>query len=464
VRHGSLIAILLATLAASAVPTRAVSQTLSPYQRGVPAGSPTAEPLALTAVDAVKRALEHNLGLILADERVGEANGARLRALSELLPNSFGRLSATSQKINLEAFGFPLPAGFPAVVGPFGVYDARVFVSQSVFDLYLKNDARKEAHNLQAARFDDKNARDIVVLVSFNAYSAANAASARLDAARAQVETAQALARQAADLKENGLVAGIEVLRADVQLDTARQRLTAAQTEFERSKLQLARIIGLPLGQAFTLAEPIRETPFLEDITLAQAVERAYGLRGDYQAALERVRAAEANLRAIAGENKPSVRVTADYGPIGLTPADAVPTYNVTGAVNIPIFEGGRTRGRLAEAEAALRGRRAEADDVKGGVYYDVQNAFLDLKSGREQLQVATRTRDLAAAQLTQARDRFAAGVASNIEVVQAQEAVALASDQYIAAILTSNLAAGNLVRALGMAEDIARQYIGGIR
>jgi outer membrane protein TolC len=464
VRHGSLIAILLGTLAVSAVPSRAVSQTLGPYQRGVPTGTPTAEPLALTAVDAVKRALEHNLGLILADERVGEANGARLRALSELLPNSFGRLSATSQKINLEAFGFPLPAGFPAVVGPFAVYDARIFISQSVFDLYLKNDARKEAHNLQAARFDDKNARDIVVLVSFNAYSAANAASARLDAERAQVETAQALARQAADLKENGLVAGIEVLRADVQLDTARQRLTAAQTDFERSKLQLARIIGLPLGQAFTLAEPIRETPFLEDITLEQAVERGYRLRSDYQAALERVRAAEANVRAIAGENKPSVRVTADYGPIGLTPADAVPTYNVTGAVNIPIFEGGRTRGRLAEADAQLRSRRAEAEDVKAGVYYDVQNAFLDLKSGREQLQVATRTRDLAAAQLTQARDRFAAGVAGNIEVVQAQEAVALASDQYIAAIFTSNLAAGNLVRALGMAEDVARQFIGGRR
>ncbi len=463
-RHGSLIAILLGTLAASAVPARAISQTLSPYQRGVPTGTPTAEPLALTVADAVKRALEHNLGLLLAEERAGEANGARLRALSELLPNSYGRLSAASQKINLEAFGFPLPAGFPAVVGPFGVYDARVFVSQSIFDLHATNDARKEAHNLQAARFDVKNARDIVILVSANSYSAAIAAGARLDAARAQVETAQALAQQAADLKENGLVAGIEVLRADVQFDTARQRLTAAQTDFERSKLQLARIIGLPLGQVFALSDPIRESPFPEDITLEQAVQRAYGARGDYQAALERVRAAEANVRAIAGENRPSVRVTADYGAIGLTPADALSTYNVTGAVNIPIFEGGRTRGRLAEAEAALRGRRAEADDVKAGVYYDVQNAFLDLKSGREQLQVATRTRDLAAAQLTQARDRFAAGVAGNIEVVQAQEAVALASDQYIAAIFTSNLAAGNLVRALGMAEDIARQYIGGVR
>ena len=462
-RSGSLVVILLVALAGSAVPSRAASQTLSPYQRGVPSGSPTAEPLALSMADAVRRALEHNLGLILAQERLGEASGARLQALSELLPNANGRLSASRQKINLEAFGFPLPAGFPAVVGPFNVYDARVFVSQSVFDLRALNDARAEAHNLEAARFDVKNAREIVVLVSANAYSHAVATSARLDAARAQMDTAQALARQAADLKQSGLVAGIEVLRADVQVDTARQRQTAAQTDFEHAKLQLARIIGLPPGQAFTLADPIRESPF-PDVTLEQAVERAYQSRGDYLAALERVRAAEASLRAIDGELMPSVHVTADYGGIGLAPSDARATFNVTGAVNVPIFQGGKTRGRRAEAEATLRSRRAEADDVKAGVYYDVQNAFLDLKSGREQLQVATRTRDLAAAQLTQARDRFAAGVAGNIEVVQAQESVALASDQYIGAVFTSNLAAGNVIRALGMAEEIARQYLGGIR
>jgi outer membrane protein TolC len=463
VRDVSVIPVLLAALAGSVAPARVAAQTLSPYQRSAPAGTPTAEPLALTVADAVRRGLEHNLGLILAEQRLDESGGARLRALSDLLPNANGRVSASRQKVNLEAFGFPLPAGFPPVVGPFNVYDVRVFVSQSLFDLHALNAARSETHNVEAARFDVKNARDIVVLVSANSYSAAVAAAARLGAARAQVDTAQALQRQASDLKDNGLVAGIDVLRSQVQLDTARQRVTAAEADFERSKLQLARIIGLPLGQAFTLDNQIRETPFPE-MTLDQAIELAYRSRGDYQAALERVRAADANRRAIAGELVPSVHVTADYGDIGLTPSGAKTSFNVTGAVNVPIFQGGRTRGRLAEADAQLKSRQAEAEDVKAGVYYDVQNAFLDLKTGREQLQVATRTQELAAAQLTQARDRFAAGVTGNIEVVQAQEAVALASDQYIAALFTSNLAAGNLVRALGTAEEIARQYIGGIR
>ena len=464
VKHAS--PTLLLACAVAVLPSAARSQTLSPFQRGVPSGSPTAEPLALTEADAVKRALEHNLGLILAEQRVNESGGARFRALSELLPYVNGRLSASRQQVNLEAFGFPLPPGFPPVVGPFNVYDARVSLSQSVVDLHAINEARAEAHNLDAARFDVKNARELVILVSANAYSQAVAAAARVDAVRAEVETAEALARQAADLKQSGLVAGIEAAKLSKEAAEAlatHQRQTASQTMLDRSKLQLARIIGLPPGQAFTLADEIKPAEF-PDITVEQAVERAYGARGDYQAALARVRAAEATERAITGELLPSVRVTADYGQIGLSPAEARTSYNLTGAVNIPVFQGGRTRGRLMEAQATLRSRRAEAEDLRAGIYYEVQSAYLDLNAGREQLQVATRTRELAAAQLTQARDRFAAGVAGNIEVVQAQEAVALASDQYIAALFTSNLATGNLVRALGMAEEAARQYLGGIR
>lgn len=446
-----------------AVAPAARAQTLSPYQRGVPGGTATTEPLALTLADAVRRGLEHNLGLLLAEQRVNRAGGARWRAMSELLPNLQGRLTATREQVNLKAFGFPLPEGFPAVVGPFNVFDARVFLTQSVFDAHAINDARAEAHNVEAARFDVKDARDIVILVSANAYTRALAAGALVEATRAQLQTAEALFQQATDLKQSGLVAGIDVLRAEVQRDTARQRVTAARADFDKVKLQLARIVGLPLGQAFTLADSIRPVAF-PDITFEQALERAYTGRGDYQAALERVRAAEANRAAAAGEARPSVRLTADYGDIGLSVAESHGSFNVTGALHVPIFQGGKTRGRVMEAEADVGSRRAEAEDLKAGIYYDVRTAFLDLQAGQEQLQVAARARDLAASQLAQARDRFAAGVAGNIEVVQAQEAVALATDQYINALFTSNLAVGNLVRALGAADDVVRQYIGGVR
>ncbi len=435
----------------------------NPFQGGVPTGTATSDPIVLSIGDAVNRALEHNLGVLISDQASEQARGARWVALSQLLPNISGRLSESREKINLAVFGFPLPPGVPAVVGPFNVFDARVSVTQSVFDLSAINDARAAAHDAAAARHSYQSARDLVVLVAANVYLQAIAASARADSARAQVETAQALYTQAVDLKQNGLIAGIDLLRAQVQLNTEQQRATATRNDFEKAKLQLARVAGLPIGQTFTLSDQIPYAP-VPEMTLEQALDRAYKGRPDYQAALERVQSAEASRAAAAAGALPSVRVTADFGGIGLTPGDARATFNVTGALNVPIFEGGRTRGRLLEADAEFRRRRAEADDLKGAIYYDIRTAFLDLRATGEQLDVAARTRDLAAAQLAQARDRFAAGIASNIEVVQAQEAVTLASEQYIAGLYSYNVSKTALARGLGSAEEAVRRFLGGSR
>jgi len=302
-----------------------------------------------------------------------------------------------------------------------------------------------------------------VINVAGNLYVQALAASARADAARAQQQTAQTLYTQAVDLKQNGLVAGIDVLRAEVQLSTQVQRSTIAFNELEKAKLQLARAIGLPLGQGFTLDPALPDLP-AADLSTEDAVNRAYKARPDYQAALERVRAAEAERQAVIGDAQPSLKVTADYGDIGLSPGDSHGTFSVAGAVTIPIFRGGRTRGRLLEADADLRTRRAEAEDLKASIYYEVRTAFLDLDATSRQLELAGRARDLAAQQLAQARDRFAAGVASNIEVVQAQDAVAVAGEQFIAARYGYDLAKGALVVGIGATEDALRQLLGGVR
>ena len=416
----------------------------------------------MSIADALNRALEHNLGVLLSADGVDRARGARLRALSDLLPNVSGRMSETRQQLNLAAYGFPLPAGIPSIVGPFNLFDARVYLSQSVLDFKALNDARAETHNIAAARYDYKSARDLVVLVAVDAYAQALAASARVDAARAQVDTAQALYTQAVDLKQGGLIAGIDVLRAEVQLATDRQRITAAQATFEKAKLQLARLIGLPIGQAFTLTDQISSAP-IPEMTLEQALERAYKTRADYQAALERVRAAEATRqaarRALAG--RPRQRQLRRPRHVDRR----IPQHLCGGGRRGgPDLSGRKTRGRLLEADADLRSRRADADDLKASIYYEVRAAMLDLQAGNEQMQVAARARELAASQLTQARDRFAAGVAGNIEVVQAQSVVALANDQYIAAVYATNLAKGALVHAVGIAEETARQVFGGLR
>jgi outer membrane protein TolC len=440
--------------------------SLNTFLGGVPTGSATSDVLTLTAVDAVSRALQYNLGVLLTEQNIGQAQGARGRMLSELLPNVSGRVSETRQKINLAAFGFggnlSLP-GFPTVVGPFNVFDARLFLSQSILDFAAINDARSAAHGLEAAKLTHKSARDFVIHVAADLYIQALASSARADAARAQLETADALYKQAVDLKQGGIVPAIDVLRAEVELNTQRQRATSTRNDFEKAKLQLARVVGLPLGQQFVLDTNVPDLPS-PTLTLEQAVEQAYKTRTDYQAALERVRAAEASRAAVIGSALPSLHLNADVGEIGLSVSDAKSTFTVIGALNVPIFQGGRTHARLVEAEADLRTRRFEADDMKASIYYEIRGAYLDLEATNEQLQVATKARDLAAQQLTQARDRFAAGVASNIDVIQAQEAVALANEQFISAQYGYDLAKGAVIRGIGSAEEMLRQILGGSR
>ncbi len=447
------------------MPSMSTSQI---FLGGVPSGTRTSDTITITVIDAVRRALEHNLGVLTADEQLGRAQGARWLALSGLLPNVNGHVSETRQVINLAAFGFggglegPF-AGIPTIVGPFNVFDARVGVQQSVFDLNAINNSRAESHNVSAAKLTQMSARNFVIHVAGVLYIQALANAARADAARAQQQTAQTIYNQAVDMKSSGIVAGIDVLRAQVQLNAQTQRVTAAVNEFEKSKLSLARAIGLPLGQTFALDPNLPDLP-TADLTFEQTVERAMQQRPDYQAALERVRGAEAARAAVVGETLPSVHVNADYGAIGLTVGSAQATYTVGGAVAVPIFNGGRTRGRLLQAEADLRQRQSEADDLKASIHYELQGAFLDLQATNEQLQVATRARDVASQALTQARDRFAAGVGNNVEVIHAQEAVAIAEEQYIDARFGYELAKGAVIRGVGASQDILRQITGGTR
>jgi outer membrane protein TolC len=459
---GAVAALLLAASPAMAQirPGPAVPQT-SPFLGGVPTGTATTEPIKLTAIDAIFRALDHNLGVLLSEQNTETARGERWAALSRLLPDVSGSVKETRLKNNLEAYGFPLPAGFPPVVGPFNIFDARLFASQTVFDQSAFKENSAASHRIAAAKLNYRNARDLVVLVTANAYLQALATDARARSVRAQFDSSQAIYDQATRLLQGGIVAGLDVVRAEVRLSTDRQRATAAANDAEKAKLQLARIIGLPIGQAFTT---VTEIPTVPDptMTLEEAVEQAYRQRPDYQAALERLKAAEDMRAAASAERLPTVRVTSDVGAIGLTAGSSRSTFNVTGAVNVPIFNGGKTEGKVVQADAELKRQQAEVADLKAQVYYDVRTAFLDLESSREQMTAATRSRELAAQQLEQSRDRFAAGVANNIEVVQAQEAVALATDQYISAVYGVNIAKALLAQSVGTAEDAVRKYLGG--
>jgi outer membrane protein TolC len=432
----------------------------SPYFGSVPQGTAVSTPVALSLKDTVTRALQFNLGLLLQEEAAQAAHGARWRALADLLPRVSGSVSERRQVINLEAFGFPAPE---PIVGPFNVFDARIGLSQPLVDLSALNHARAAGFSERAAAGGVKSARELVVLVAVDLYLESITAASRIEVVRAQEDTAQALERQARNLKDSGLVAGIDVLRAQVQVQTARQRRILADNAFEKAKLRLGRAIGLPPGQALTLTDAVPYAP-LAAVSLDAALADAYAHRSDFLAAKDRVSAAEASLRAAAMEYLPTLRLDADYGTIGQTVATTHPTYAVAATLRVPIFEGGRTQGKRIEAASVASQRRAELDDLRGRIDMDVRDALLDLTAASQQLEVAATTVTLAGQQLTQARNRFAAGVASNLEVTQAQEAVASAADQQIDALYRHNLAKAALARAVGGVEQAVTTFLGGTR
>jgi outer membrane protein TolC len=257
------------------------------------------------------------------------------------------------------------------------------------------------------------------------------------------------------------VVPGIDVLRAQVEMQSRQQQLSHAQEEAEREKLVLARAIGMPVGQEFVLTDTVLYAP-LPPITMDDALQRAYSNRTDYLSALARVRALELEQRAARAERLPSVQLTADYGDIGPNPLDSHGTYTVMANLKIPIFQGGRVRGRVLEAEAAAQEQRARAEDLRARIYYDVKTAFLQLNSADARVKVAQSTVALTQQQLTQAQDRFGAGVADHIEVVQAQEALAVSEEDLINSMYEFNTAKGLLARAMGVAETAYEQLLRG--
>jgi outer membrane protein TolC len=430
----------------------------NPFTGSVPQGKATPEVLPLSFKDAIDRGLRNNLGLLLQIDNTSATRGEKWKELSELLPNLTTATSENAAQDNLATRGLRFP-GLPKIVGPYGYFDTRVYLTQSLFSLKALNRERGASYNERAAQYTYKDARDLLVLAVGNAYLQALAGGARVETAQAQVQTAQALYGKSVDQQNAGVSPAIDTLRAKVELQTRQQQLIAARNDYAKQKLALARVIGLPPGQEFRLSDRAPYEP-LSTLGLEESLERAYALRSDYQAALQQVRAAEHFRKAATAEYFPSVDVAGNYGDIGVTPGNSHGTFQVAGTLRVPIFQGGKVHGDVLQAEAVLRQSRQQLENLRGQIDYDVRTALLDLAAAADQVEVARSSVDLADQTLAQARDRFTAGVADNLEVVQAQETIAAASESYISSLYAHNLAKVALARAMGYAEEGVKQYL----
>src|SRR5579863_895720 len=454
----------VAAQSSTPAPSITLPGSQSPFTGSEPESKATPEVLQLGFKEAIERGLRNNLGLLLSGDQTITARGERWKELSNLLPNLSARVQEDVQTQSLTALGFNgrlFPFPIPRVIGPFNYFDARASLSQSIFNFKQIEQERAASERLKSAQYTFKDSREIVVLAVGNAYLQAIATSARIETTEAQVTNAQALYNKAVDQQKAGLSPAIDTLRAQVEFQTRQQELIVARNDYAKQKLSLARVIGLAPGQEFVLTE---KAPFqaLTPLPIETYLERAYATRSGYLAAQAQVRSAELSHRAAAAGRYPTAELNANYGDIGINPAQSNGTWQVNGGVNIPIFQGGKVHSDVLEADAQLKQARSQLGDLRGNIDYQVRTALLDLSAAAQQVEVARSSVDLAEQAFLQSRDRFAAGVTDNLEVVQAQESVASAHESYIQSLYAHNLARLELAYAIGDAEQGVQRYLKG--
>jgi outer membrane protein TolC len=426
----------------------------------VPSGPATSEVLHLSLRDAIIRALRYNLATIESGENARIARGQRLLALSKLLPQVSAGVSENLGQTNLATFGLKLP-NIPAVIGPYSYSSVDASLSQTLFSFESIQRFRGARTAEEAAQLSYNDALDVVTLAVGSAYLQVIEASSRIEAQEAQVRNARALYDQALDQVQAGTAPRIDLTRSEVQLHTEQYNLSVSRNNFAVSKLDLSRAIGLPLGQEFDLADQV---PYSEvnPPSLDDALKLAYRSRSDFRAALDTEKSAAQNLSAAKGERFPVIAANGDYGDIGTTFGHSHGDFTFHAGVNVPIFTGGRIKGDITQAQGEVRQRKAEAENIRGRIDYDVRTAFLNLNAAKEQVEVARQNVALANESLARSKDRFASGVTDSVEVVQAEQALASANDQHIASLYNHNFAKLSMARALGVAHTNYNQYLGG--
>jgi outer membrane protein TolC len=416
----------------------------------------------LSLNDAINRGLRNNLGLLTNQESSNETRAQRLRALSGLLPSVNGQIGEVVQQLNLQAVGFlfTFPGiTIPNIVGPYAYQTARANASVPIFNYSSISNFRASREQQKAAVLSVKNARDLVVQGVGNAYLQIIADAARIQATQAEIDADNAVYVNAQRRHDAGTAIAIDVLRSQVELKQRQQTLVAETNQFEKDKLSLGRIIGLPIGQDFTVADPSPNVP-LQAMSLQEALGKAYDNRPDYQASKARLSAAIFTLRAARAERYPTLQADGYYGDEGLHFfSNSHGVFQMAASVRFNIFDGGRIRADEVQGNAELKNRRNEMENLKGQIDYEVRSALLDLKSAGDQVDVAKSNLLLATETLKQARDRFAAGVTNTVEVVQAQQAVADANENLISAQFQYNIAKISLARSLGLAEQGVKSY-----
>ena len=431
-------------------------QISGPY--GGSTRSTTAMPFSgkLSLQEALERGLAYNLGAVGLAQTVRQTGAQVTVARSALLPNINGNLSETVEQNDLAALGLRISVpGFriPTIVGPFNYFALQATLSQTVANMTAVNNYRSARATARASQYSLQDARDLITLAVGGAYLQVLAAQARVDAAQSQLDTANAVFHQSSEQHTEGVLGRLNVDQSQVRTLTQQQQIITLRNDLAKQKINLARLTGLAPNAGYQLTDsfPFSPAPVQSaDAAVAQAEQQ----RADLKAAQSHVEAAAKALSAARAERLPSLAVNGNYEVIGTNPAQSHGAFTVVGTLSIPLWQGGRTAGDIAQAEAVLAQRQAELEDTRGQIEAQVREAYLDLEAAAGQVEVARKNVQVAQETLEMTRARMEAGVINTVEVVEAQQTVASAQLDLIDSVFAHNLAKLSLARALGHATD----------
>jgi outer membrane protein TolC len=444
----------------STTPSSLAGQQQNPFLGSVPTGTLSETPVELSLTDAISRGLHYNLGVIENQSGLKQAQAQRLRALSTMIPSVSALLRQNLDDLNTIVIGLKIP-GIAGPTGQFSYQESYLTFQDTGLNLESVYKYKAAQRNAEAQKLQLDDAGNVVALAVGTAYLQVESSEARVQTAEAELASAKELESQVVNRVGSGLAAEIEGFRATVQRQTSEQRLTVAAANLEKDKLTLARLIGLPRGQVFHVTTKAAYQEW-NGGNLPTALKQAQADRADIKSAQATATATQLGKRAAQMERVPGVSVNGYYGSIGANLNHSDTTYSVVTTISLPIFTGGRIRSDIQDASAQLERRQSEYADIVGRVDYEVRNAFTDLQAADSAVKVAEKNSQLAQRTLEQARDRFMNGVTNNLEIIQAQQDVAAANENYISSLFAHNLAKLTLLRALGSAQKDVNKYLGG--
>ncbi len=444
----------------STTPSSLAGQQQNPFLGSVPTGTLSDQPIELSLSDAINRGLRYNLGVIENQASLRQAQAQRLRALSAMVPSVSALLRQNLDDLNTIVIGLKIP-GIAGPTGQFSYQESYLTFQDTGLNAESLYRYKAAQRNAEAQKLQLDDAGNVVALAVGTAYLQVESSEARVETANAELASAKELESQTQNRVNNGLAAEIEGFRSTVQRQTSEQRLTVAVANLEKDKLTLARLIGLPNGQKFNVTTKAIYQEW-NGGDLPAALTQARKDRADIKSAEASANATQLSKRAAQFERVPGVSLNGYYGAIGANLNRSDTTYSVVATVSLPLFTGGRIRSDIQDASAQLDRRQSEYADIVGRVDYEVRNAYTDLQAADSAVKVAEKNTQLAQHTLDQARDRFINGVTNNLEVIQAQQDVAAANENYISSLFAHNLAKLTLLRALGSAQKDVNKYLGG--